>query len=135
MGCVKGSCLCGAIRYECKDDFSEFHLCHCHQCQKVSGSAHVANLFTLPANIRWLSGENSVKRFDVPGRDMSSVFCETCGAPVPYLTVSKAFLIVPAGSLDTMPTLSVQDHIFWCERADWYDAVSVVKKFEKLPVN
>jgi len=45
---VSGSCLCGQVTFESKDDFQQFHLCHCIQCQKATGSAHAANLFTAP---------------------------------------------------------------------------------------
>lgn len=125
---LSGSCLCAYVRFECEDAFQAFHLCHCRECQKLTGSAHVSNLFTEPANIRWFSGADSIKRFDLAGRDFSHAFCVHCGSSVPYLNKLGDALIVPAGSLDTAPSIKADDHIFWSERAKWYDEALHCKK-------
>lgn len=133
MNKISGSCLCGDVKFTCVDDFASFHLCHCVQCQKTTGAAHVANLFTKPDNLKWLQGEDKVKRFDAPGRTISVAFCETCGSPVPYLSTSDKAVIVPAGSLDGTPNIAPTDHIFWHERASWYEAGITAKKFDGFP--
>jgi hypothetical protein len=130
MSTIGGSCLCGVVRFECDDEFELFHLCHCTQCQKISGSAHVSNIFTQSNNITWLHGESAVKRYDVPGRTLTNAFCEHCGCSLPYLSSSGRYLIVPAGCLDSKPSAKPQDHIFWHERADWYDEIGDLQKFE-----
>ena len=130
---LSGQCLCGDVSFTCEDNFDEFHLCHCIQCQKTSGSAHVANLFTHRNNIAWLSGKERVSKFDVPGRNISTAFCSKCGSPVPYLTQDSMTLIVPAGCLDTPPTMKPQDMIFWHERASWYEAGIESSKFDGFP--
>ncbi len=133
MNTIKGSCLCGDVSFECENTFSSFHLCHCQQCQKATGSAHVSNLFTNKERITWLSGEDKIKRFDVKGRAITSAFCQECGSPVPYLSSSSQSLVVPAGSLDGSPNIEPQDNIFWSERACWYDAGIQSKKFSRFP--
>ena len=40
---VKGSCLCGAIKYTIEGSPSTTVLCHCISCKKQSGSAFKAN--------------------------------------------------------------------------------------------
>ena len=35
----RGSCLCGAVRYEVSDPFEEMHHCHCSKCRKAHGAA------------------------------------------------------------------------------------------------
>jgi len=133
VSALKGSCLCGAVEFQCENDFDMFHLCHCSQCQKVSGSAHVSNLFTKANNIEWLKGESLVKRYDVPGRTISHAFCECCGSSLPYTSGGGRYLIVPAGSLDEQPDIKPDDHIFWHERASWYDELGDTKKFNGFP--
>ena len=35
-----GSCLCGAVKYTIQmEQLDDITLCHCHNCQKASGSA------------------------------------------------------------------------------------------------
>ncbi len=133
MNKIKGSCLCGEVKYECDNSFEQFHFCHCIQCQKTSGSAHVANLFTDISNITWLAGKDNVKRYDVPGRTLTSSFCSDCGSPVPYVSGTGDSLIVPAGSLDGNPNMKPQDNIFWSEKADWYQAGLHSIKYPKFP--
>ncbi|NNC98647.1 MAG: GFA family protein [Gammaproteobacteria bacterium] len=118
---IEGSCLCGAVLFKAVNQFSQFHFCHCKQCQKTSGSAHAANLFIDADQFSWITGENLIVRFDVPGRAISSVFCRQCGCPCPYLSKTGKAMVVPAGALDQLPDLYPQDNIFWSERAAWYD--------------
>ncbi|WP_417354553.1 GFA family protein [Gallaecimonas pentaromativorans] len=130
---LKGSCLCGAVTFEMDDRFMAFHLCHCQQCRKMTGSAHAANLFTTPNNIRWLSGETQLARYDVPGRTISNAFCRQCASALPYLSLSGKALVVPAGSLDDAPSIVPQDHLFWAERAPWYQEVQNCPCYEGFP--
>lgn len=118
---LSGSCLCGKVTYTLNNDFKRFYLCHCRQCQKITGSAHVAHLFTDPDNIQWLSGQTLLKRFESPQRDFTKVFCNECGCGLPFVNKSGKALIVPAGSLDGEPNISPNANIFWDERAAWYD--------------
>lgn len=133
MAKISGSCLCGKITFESDNNFDQFHFCHCKQCQKLTGSAHVANLFTPPNNITWLSGANLIKRFNVPNRSISNAFCQECGGAVPYISLSKEDLIIPAGCLDGKPNIQVQDNIFYSEKASWYEQAITTKKFDKFP--
>jgi hypothetical protein len=133
METVSGSCLCGDVQFKCENRFKQFHLCHCIQCQKATGSAHVSNLFTDSENIEWVSGKEKIKRYDVPGRSISSAFCTSCGSPVPYESGSGKSLIVPAGVLDSAPNITPQDNIFWSERSSWYEEGVGSRKFEKFP--
>ena len=133
MQLIQGSCLCGEVRFELRDDFSRFHFCHCSQCRKASGAAHGANFFTEPDNIRWLTGAELVTRYDVPGRTITNAFCRNCGAGLPYVSSSGKALVVQAGCLDGTPTCSPHSNIFWAERADWYDAAVASTRHDDFP--
>lgn len=130
---ISGSCLCGTVRFESDNNFEQFYFCHCIQCQKTTGSAHAANLFTTPKNINWVSGAEFVKRYDVPGRSISKEFCTECGCGLPYLSGTGETLVVPAGCLDGKPTIDPQDNIFCSEQAEWYKKGICAKEFEKFP--
>ena len=118
---LSGSCLCGTVTYEIRNEFDHFQLCHCTQCQKSTGSAHASNLFTSPEFITWHTGQTSIVRYDVEGRRISNVFCRHCGGRVPWLSLSGDVLAVPAGSLNGVPSISAKANIFWPERAQWYE--------------
>lgn len=116
-----GSCLCKAVRYEIEARPKKFYFCHCEQCRKLTGSAHAANILTEATPVRWLRGEDRIKRYDAPaGREFTHVFCRECGSGLPFENVSGRTLFIPAGSLDMDPGLEVTRNIFWRESPDWY---------------
>jgi len=131
---VTGSCLCGTVKYEIENSFERFYLCHCSQCQKISGSDHVSNLFGKPDSLRWLSGEVKIKRFEYPDRGFTNAFCSDCGCGVPYLNQSKTAIVVRAGTLDAEPEFQSSSKIFHAERPDWSEKTETSQIYEKFPV-
>lgn len=131
---MQGSCLCGKVSYRVSGHFHTFHLCHCSQCRKSTGTAHAANIFGEETDIEWLSGEQWIKRY-TPEREgvISKCFCSHCGSLVPYVSLKSGKLIIPAGSLDSRAALAPVDNIFWDDRADWYDAGVQSKKCPQWP--
>ncbi len=131
----RGQCLCGSVRFEITGPFKRFMLCHCSRCRRASGSAHVSNLFCKPEGLRWLSGEDRVRRFDLPGAErFGKSFCETCGSPVPHVGKDGSYLLVPAGTLDDDPDIRPQAHIFCADRAVWDDdSLQQAPRFEQYP--
>ena len=120
---ISGACLCGRVRYQVSGPFDAFHLCHCSQCRRSTGSAHAANIFTSPDRLEWIAGEDLVKRYTPDQADViSKCFCTHCGSLVPYTSLKSGKLIIPAGSLNGPPGIVPDDNIFWRDRADWYDA-------------
>ncbi len=133
---VNGGCLCGRVKFQVTGPFIAFHVCHCTQCQRSTGSAHASNIFSDRKNIKWLQGEDLVRRFDPDEADMiSKAFCTHCGSLVPYISAKSGKLIIPAGGLSEDPGIRPQDNIFWKDRAAWYDAVSQAPRFEAFPGN
>lgn len=131
---VKGECLCGKVQYTATGPFSAFHICHCSQCRRSTGSAHASNIFTTPDRLEWLSGEDQITSFIPDEPDViSKSFCRHCGSLVPYTSAKSGKLIIPAGSLSEDPGIRPEDNIFWGDRADWYDTVSQTPKFEGFP--
>jgi hypothetical protein len=71
--------------------------------------------------LRWLRGEASVARFDLPNaRSFATAFCKTCGSPMPHLTRSGREAIVHAGAFDEPLGATPDRHVQWTSRAEWY---------------
>lgn len=128
-----GSCLCGTIKFEIKGDFESFYLCHCKHCQKDTGSAHAANLFSTSAKLNWIQGEADVKNFTLPSTRHSKSFCKQCGSALPGYQMDGKLLVVPAGSLDSQISLRPTAHLFDSSKAAWDQDLSSIKKFSRLP--
>lgn len=128
---IRGSCLCGQVQYIVRGPFDAFHICHCSQCRRSTGTAHASNIFSTKERLRWLSGEELTKRYDPdqPGV-ISKCFCTHCGSLVPYISASSGRLIIPAGGLESDPGIRPQNNIYWPDRADWYDSVVDAPRYD-----
>lgn len=109
----QGSCLCGQVSFQTQGDFDSFFLCHCKFCQKDTGTAHAANLFSTQAKIKWLSGKDKIKTFNLPSTKHAKSFCSECGSALPIEQMQGKLLVVPAGSLDTEILIKPNAHIFY----------------------
>jgi hypothetical protein len=80
---IDGGCHCGFIRYEAEVDPEKVMICHCTDCQKLSGSAFRTVVLTAPDRLRLLSGtpKTYVKTAE-SGALRSQAFCPECGSPI-----------------------------------------------------
>ena len=118
---LSGRCLCGTVQYSATVEVNDFYFCHCKQCRKITGSAFASNILTTPTTVNWITGSESVKRFDDPKRTFTKVFCSNCGSGLPFLNKSGSALLIPAGSLDEEPNIKPSHNIFWGDKAKWYE--------------
>ena len=107
-----GSCLCGSVKYQLEGEFESFYLCHCRYCQKDTGSAHAANLFTTKSKFSWLRGKDLVKTYQLTNSRHVKSFCQNCGSAVPTVQKEDQLLVVPAGSLDGPVDIKPNGHLF-----------------------
>ena len=128
-----GSCLCGDVRYEIDGEFESFYLCHCEYCRKDTGSAHAANLFSSVAKLKWNSGQEKVRLFNLPTTRHSRCFCSVCGSALP-MQQNESLLVVPAGSLDSEVSIRPNAHIFVSSKAIWDEALEKVSMIERYPI-
>lgn len=128
----KGSCLCARVKFTVQGEFERFYLCHCQHCQKGSGSAHGANLFSQSATLTWLTGAEAVTTYILPGTRHCKSFCSTCGSALPSKH-NPGLLVVPAGCLDTAVNMTPTAHIFTSSKAKWEDKLEQVAEFAGLP--
>ena len=129
---IRGSCLCGSIKFQIKAPFAAFRYCHCSRCQKASGSAHAANGFVPEVQFQWLAGEALLKRFDLPGAKRFAVcFCSQCGTRMPHKIKTTDNVLIPAGVLDDDPGMRPENSIYWKSRARWYVCPQEMPKFDE----
>lgn len=126
-----GSCLCGTARFGFEGPIDRFYLCHCLHCRKGSGSAHGANLFSSTGRLTWLSGQDSVRVYHLPGTRHTKAFCTLCGSALPHAT--GGMVVVPAGSLDTALTHRPDAHLFFAGKAEWDHDLGDLPAFDALP--
>ena len=117
---LKGSCLCGSVKYEVTGEAKRFYHCHCSRCRKATGTGHASNLFLQPAALRWIHGQEHVRAFKPPeAMRFTNQFCAMCGARLPRQPLDSDTVLIPAGSLDDEAPIKPQARIFTGSRAGW----------------
>jgi hypothetical protein len=80
---VDGGCYCGSIRYEAEVDPAKVIICHCTDCQKLSGSAFRTVVQTEPGTFRLLTGTpKTFVKTGESGKRREQTFCPDCGTPI-----------------------------------------------------
>lgn len=134
---VDGGCYCGAITFEADIDPEQVRICHCADCQVMSGAPYRANV-TVPREKLSLRGtpKNYVKVADSGNRRVQA-FCPECGSgvyscpdqPDPPVYTLRIGTIRQRAQL--APTTQQ-----WCRSAmEWAEDVHDLPRFEKQRPN
>ena len=76
MRALRGSCLCGGVRFEIDGPLMRSSHCHCRQCQKGHGAPFRTRARVAAADFRFLAGEELVSFYEsTPGRIAASAKC------------------------------------------------------------
>lgn len=80
---IDGGCHCGRITYEAELDPEKVVICHCSDCQTLSGTAFRTVGIVRREDLRLLSGtpKDYVKTAE-SGRQRVQAFCPECGSPL-----------------------------------------------------
>lgn len=117
---VDGACHCGAITFEAEIDPERVRICHCTDCQQLSGTAFrvVAPCEESAFILRTGTPKIYVKTAE-SGRTRQQAFCGDCGSPI-YATSDE-----PAGSrrLGLRVGTLAQRRELTPKRQFWYQSV------------
>jgi hypothetical protein len=81
MPVVRGSCLCGGVKYEITGPLMRSGHCHCSNCRKAHGAAFRSRARVRVEDFKWVQGKELVKYFESsPGFNRG--FCSVCGSPI-----------------------------------------------------
>jgi len=80
---IDGGCHCGAIAYEAEIDPAQVEICHCTDCQTLSGSAFRTVVPAPEENFRLLKGQPKIYvKTAESGAKRAQAFCAECGAQI-----------------------------------------------------
>ena len=131
MPVLRGSCLCGGVKYEIIGPLQRVGNCHCSNCRKANGAAFRSRARVRVEDFRWIEGKELVRYFE-SSTDAHRGFCSVCGSPVLNRVgpKSKAAEIRPSatselgialGSLDNDPGVRPEFHFFVADKAPWFE--------------
>jgi hypothetical protein len=80
---VDGRCHCGQITFEAEIDPDRVRICHCTDCQSLSGSAFRVTAPASEADFRLLGGTPKLyTKTAESGAARLQAFCGECGSPI-----------------------------------------------------
>jgi ADP-ribosyl-[dinitrogen reductase] hydrolase len=115
---LKGSCLCGAVRYEVDQIDTPIVHCHCGTCRKAHAAAYATTAGVLRQHFRWTAGEDKLNAYESsPGKLRR--FCSVCGTQVLAERVAKPHIILRVPTLDDDPGKTPTLHIWTSHDVPW----------------
>lgn len=131
---IDGSCHCGHITYEAEVDPEQVEICHCTDCQKLSGSAFRIVVPVAADCFRLLTGAPKLyTKIAESGNKRLQAFCPTCGSSI-YSSAASAdprvynIRLATARQRDLLPP----KRQYWRRSAlHWVDDIGSLTQFEK----
>ena len=116
---VRGSCLCGGVRFEVTAPFRRANYCHCSRCRKHSGAAALAQGRVAREAFRLLAGEELIRVFRPDGGAVKA-FCSVCGSSLfGAWWPGGDEISIRLGALDDDPGIRPQYRAFTGSKAVW----------------
>ena len=131
---IDGGCHCGYITYEAEADPERTSICHCTDCQHLTGTAFRTSIPAAEGSFRMLSGEPTIYvKTAESGRKRAQAFCPRCGSPI-YATApgeGPKIYNIRVGTTRQRDRLVPKRQI-WCRsQQQWLGAVPTMRGFEK----
>ena len=126
---IDGACHCGRITFEAEVDPDKTSVCHCTDCQTLSGAPYRASVAAAPSAFRVLTGElaSYVKVADSGNRRVQT-FCSRCGSPI-YSTAEgdpTAMLNIRLGVVRQRDELTPKRQIWTRSRQRWITDLTAI---------
>lgn len=127
---VNGKCHCGEITYQAEVDPLKVLICHCTDCQNITGTAYRVSVPAPESSFKLLSGKPTiyVKSSD-SGNFRHHYFCPKCGSQL-YATNAKDthWYTIRVGALAERHDLAPKRQIFYRSALPW-----ATQSLEALP--
>jgi len=131
---IDGRCHCGFITYEAEAEPENAAICHCTDCQSLSGSAF-RTVIRVGDTFRLLSGEPTIYvKTAENGNKRAQAFCPRCGSPI-YSTSpgegQQAAYMVRVGILRQRDQFVPRRQIWFRSAQPWVTEIAPIDRSEK----
>lgn len=134
MTTYKGSCLCGAVTYEATGDPVVALQCHCLDCQKASGAAHVAFAAFPEAAVTIKGKLQSFETKADSGKTSRRYFCPSCGSWIAGRPESAPGVVaLSMATMDGPVSIPIQFRVFDKRRRPWDVVDPALPAFPAMP--
>ena len=130
---IDGGCHCGYITYEAEVDPAEVTICHCTDCQTLSGSAFRTAVPAARDAFRLRSGQpKTYVKTAESGAKRIQAFCPECGTSIYSSAVGDArIFMIRVGTTRQRADLPPKVQI-WCRSAlEWVTDLDSIPQIDR----
>jgi hypothetical protein len=132
---VTGGCHCGQVTYEAEVDPGTVRVCHCTDCQKLTGTVYRATVASLPGTFVLKSGtpKTYIKTAE-SGTKRAHAFCPECGTPIyaAALAPNPSIQGLRVGGIDQRAQFAAPARQQWCRSAlPWSMDLTQIERIER----
>lgn len=131
---ITGGCHCGKITYEAEIILENVVICHCTDCQSLSGSAFRTVAMSERGAFKFLTGEPKtyVKTGD-SGKKREQTFCSDCGSPIHSTSVGDGPKLygVRLGTVDQRNQIAPKKQKWIGSSQSWTQEMSLLPLTDK----
>jgi hypothetical protein len=129
---VEGSCHCGAIRYEAEVDPRRTIICHCTDCQTISGAPYRVNVPALASNLSLTGDPKTYVKVGGSGEPVTTAFCGTCGSAL-YSCKGEtpSFVFLRTGAMRQRAELRPRAQGFVLSAMPWAMDISEIERIHE----
>ncbi|WP_296038999.1 GFA family protein [uncultured Agrobacterium sp.] len=132
---ITGQCHCGNVRYEAEADPEHVVICHCTDCQRLTGSPYRVTLRAKRQDISLTGAEPKLYRKKAENGNVRLMhFCSDCGAPLFSSAEQETGTWgIRWGSINERAALEPHVQIWARSRAKWVDDLKEIPAHPKDP--
>ncbi len=131
---LKGSCQCGAVTYTVSAEPLFTYACHCHSCQKRTGSAFSLGLVIATEALRLEGALTPWSRVSEQGATNTRYSCASCGNIIYGIGDTNPELAkLQPGTLEDTSAVEPEVHMWTVSMQPWLVLPERVHKFETQP--
>jgi hypothetical protein len=129
---IDGHCHCGEIAFEAEVDPNTLTICHCTDCQTLTGSAFRVNIPASDEHFVLRGTPKSYVKTAESGNKRRHAFCGNCGTPIYACAVDNPRTNALRVGTITQRAAFKPERQGWRRSAlDWVDALAAVPATEK----
>ncbi len=134
---IDGGCHCGNISYAAEIDPDKVGICHCTDCQTLSGTAFRVSVPAARDAFTLLTGQPKIYvKTAESGAKRAQAFCPECGTPIYAAAANDPQIFnIRVGTVRQRAELRPKTQ-GWCRSArDWVMDLRPVKQFAKQRIS
>ena len=129
-----GRCYCGDLHYEFTGPIHSQILCHCRECQYLSGGAANTSVVISEDAFKWTKGTPSIfERSDLDD-PRTRYFCGKCGTHICVKSPPRpGMLVLKIGSLDDHSWFKPESAIFCIDKQPYHILPEDLPSYQRVP--